>query len=186
MGDRGVDKFLATHRCNAVCRYLKLPIINAKNDIDSGGNTHFIYTHHNMYRDYIYVDVCILYNMLCIGTIPSEMYMEQQKISYIDLPLPNPDKAQPNTLIHQKGEGDYNENNKNNNTTKKDNSTFVLPPKKKKVAAVKETNDVTKPLLENSTKNSQVIIIIDYNIVISIFVGILYMRDDVLLLCLGM
>lgn len=29
MGQRGIDKFIQTHRCNAICRYLKLPPINA-------------------------------------------------------------------------------------------------------------------------------------------------------------
>jgi hypothetical protein len=29
MGQRGIDKFLQKHRCNQVCRYLKLPPINA-------------------------------------------------------------------------------------------------------------------------------------------------------------
>lgn len=34
MGQRGFNKFLSTHRCNAICRYLKLPLINAKvNDL---------------------------------------------------------------------------------------------------------------------------------------------------------
>jgi elongation factor 2 kinase len=30
MGQRGLTKFLSTHRCNAICRYLKLPVVNAK------------------------------------------------------------------------------------------------------------------------------------------------------------
>jgi len=30
LGQRGFDKFLQTHRCNAICRYLRLPAINAK------------------------------------------------------------------------------------------------------------------------------------------------------------
>jgi hypothetical protein len=29
LGQRGIDRFLSTHRCNAICRYLKLPSINA-------------------------------------------------------------------------------------------------------------------------------------------------------------
>ena len=29
LGQRGIDRFLQTHRCNAICRYLKLPSINA-------------------------------------------------------------------------------------------------------------------------------------------------------------
>jgi len=29
MGLRGIEEFLRTHRCNAICRYLKLPSINA-------------------------------------------------------------------------------------------------------------------------------------------------------------
>jgi hypothetical protein len=36
MGERGFDKFLSTHRCNAICRYLKLPSINSKQDDDAG------------------------------------------------------------------------------------------------------------------------------------------------------
>ena len=28
LGERGISKFLETHRCNAICRYLKLPPIN--------------------------------------------------------------------------------------------------------------------------------------------------------------
>jgi elongation factor 2 kinase len=35
MGERGFERFLATHRCNHICRYLKLPSINAK-IIDAG------------------------------------------------------------------------------------------------------------------------------------------------------
>eukprot|EP01112_Ceratiomyxa_fruticulosa_P020423 TRINITY_DN6947_c0_g1_i1.p1 TRINITY_DN6947_c0_g1~~TRINITY_DN6947_c0_g1_i1.p1 ORF type:complete len:435 (+),score=68.14 TRINITY_DN6947_c0_g1_i1:559-1863(+) len=35
MGARGIAKFLATHQCNAICRYLKLPLINAK-QVDLG------------------------------------------------------------------------------------------------------------------------------------------------------
>lgn len=35
MGVRGISKFLATHQCNAICRYLRLPSINAKL-IDAG------------------------------------------------------------------------------------------------------------------------------------------------------
>jgi hypothetical protein len=30
LGERGFEKFLQTHRCNAICRYLRLPAINAK------------------------------------------------------------------------------------------------------------------------------------------------------------
>lgn len=30
LGIKGIEKFLQTHRCSAVCRYLKLPSINAK------------------------------------------------------------------------------------------------------------------------------------------------------------
>jgi len=30
MGVRGFEKFLSTHQCNAICRYLKLPLVNAK------------------------------------------------------------------------------------------------------------------------------------------------------------
>jgi Alpha-kinase family len=29
LGQKGINKFLDTHRCNAICRYLKLPSINA-------------------------------------------------------------------------------------------------------------------------------------------------------------
>ena len=29
LGQRGIQRFLATHRCNAICRYLKLPAVNA-------------------------------------------------------------------------------------------------------------------------------------------------------------
>lgn len=32
LGVRGFEKFLQTHRCNAICRYLRLPSINAKPD----------------------------------------------------------------------------------------------------------------------------------------------------------
>uniref|UniRef100_A0A6A7FU59 Eukaryotic elongation factor-2 kinase n=1 Tax=Hirondellea gigas TaxID=1518452 RepID=A0A6A7FU59_9CRUS len=32
MGRKGIEKFLATHRCNAICRYLKLAAVNAKPD----------------------------------------------------------------------------------------------------------------------------------------------------------
>lgn len=30
LGAHGIEKFLSSHRCNAICRYLKLPKINAK------------------------------------------------------------------------------------------------------------------------------------------------------------
>ncbi len=30
LGAKGIDKFLSTHHCNAICRYLKLPAINAR------------------------------------------------------------------------------------------------------------------------------------------------------------
>jgi len=29
LGQRGIDRFIQSHRCNAICRYLKLPSINA-------------------------------------------------------------------------------------------------------------------------------------------------------------
>jgi len=32
MGARGFEKFLSTHQCNAICKFLKLPAINAKRD----------------------------------------------------------------------------------------------------------------------------------------------------------
>jgi len=35
MGLRGINRFLQTHQCNAICRYLKLPSINAKM-VDAG------------------------------------------------------------------------------------------------------------------------------------------------------
>lgn len=35
MGGKGFKKFLSTHRCNAICRYLKLPPFNA-NSVDIG------------------------------------------------------------------------------------------------------------------------------------------------------
>jgi len=35
MGAMGIGKFLATHQCNAICKYLRLPSINAKL-IDAG------------------------------------------------------------------------------------------------------------------------------------------------------
>jgi hypothetical protein len=36
MGERGIKKFIASHRCNPVCRYLKLPSINSHGALDSG------------------------------------------------------------------------------------------------------------------------------------------------------
>lgn len=36
LGQRGIDKFLQTHRCNAICKYLKLPPINANYDTNFG------------------------------------------------------------------------------------------------------------------------------------------------------
>jgi len=50
MGVRGFTKFLSTHRCNAICRYLKLPLINAKELQDD------------------------------IGTIPNQQFMSYTKI----------------------------------------------------------------------------------------------------------
>jgi hypothetical protein len=35
LGKKGFERFLASHRCNAICKYLNLPIINAK-DLTSG------------------------------------------------------------------------------------------------------------------------------------------------------
>ncbi|KAI9908231.1 hypothetical protein PsorP6_003014 [Peronosclerospora sorghi] len=49
---RGIERFLASHRCNAICRYLKLPLINPK---DEGKRVH--------------------------GTVPSERYMQQPRIA---------------------------------------------------------------------------------------------------------
>jgi hypothetical protein len=36
LGQRGIDRFLQTHRCNVICRYLKLPEVNANYDEDNG------------------------------------------------------------------------------------------------------------------------------------------------------
>lgn len=36
MGDRGFKKFLSSHRCNPICRYLKLPPVNANYDASAG------------------------------------------------------------------------------------------------------------------------------------------------------
>jgi hypothetical protein len=36
LGQKGIDQFLKTHRCNPICRYLKLPPINPK--MDEEGN----------------------------------------------------------------------------------------------------------------------------------------------------
>jgi Alpha-kinase family len=33
LGQRGFKKFLGTHRCNAICRYLRLPSVNARDDM---------------------------------------------------------------------------------------------------------------------------------------------------------
>ena len=37
MGERGVDRFIASHRCNAICRYLKLPNLGASSSHDEEG-----------------------------------------------------------------------------------------------------------------------------------------------------
>ena len=37
MGERGVDRFIASHRCNAVCRYLKLPPLGPSTSLDEEG-----------------------------------------------------------------------------------------------------------------------------------------------------
>lgn len=37
MGERGVDRFLASHRCNAICRYLKLPNVGPSSSHDEEG-----------------------------------------------------------------------------------------------------------------------------------------------------
>lgn len=39
LGSLGISKFLATHRCNAICRYLKLPLINEKDKTQDMGTT---------------------------------------------------------------------------------------------------------------------------------------------------
>lgn len=36
LGKRGIDKFLETHRCNPICRYLKLPALNDGDFADEG------------------------------------------------------------------------------------------------------------------------------------------------------
>jgi elongation factor 2 kinase len=53
MGDKGFEKFLSTHRCNAVCRYLKLPAINAKQEMED------------------------------IGTLPAEPYMRHTRVQAV-------------------------------------------------------------------------------------------------------
>jgi hypothetical protein len=37
MGERGVDRFIASHRCNAICRYLKLPNLGPSSSQDEEG-----------------------------------------------------------------------------------------------------------------------------------------------------
>ena len=37
MGERGVEKFIASHRCNAICRYLKLPNLGRERRGGGGG-----------------------------------------------------------------------------------------------------------------------------------------------------
>ncbi|KJE89314.1 eukaryotic elongation factor-2 kinase [Capsaspora owczarzaki ATCC 30864] len=43
LGIKGIEKFLQTHRCSAICRYLKLPSINAKQyDVGTIPSTRFM------------------------------------------------------------------------------------------------------------------------------------------------
>ena len=37
LGKHGIDKFLSTHKCNGICKYLKLPQINPKDKTADGG-----------------------------------------------------------------------------------------------------------------------------------------------------
>ncbi|UIZ25055.1 hypothetical protein KXD40_006691 [Peronospora effusa] len=52
---RGFERFLGSHRCNPICRYLKLPLINPKDEEDRQ------------------VDLK--------GTIPAQMYMSQPRVT---------------------------------------------------------------------------------------------------------
>ncbi|KAL6055876.1 Alpha-type protein kinase domain-containing protein [Balamuthia mandrillaris] len=47
LGERGFERFLATHRCNHICRYLKLPSINAKL-VDAGTKGLFFFSLHTI------------------------------------------------------------------------------------------------------------------------------------------
>jgi len=43
MGVKGFEKFLSTHQCSAICRYLKLPLVNAKSkDVGTVPNIPFM------------------------------------------------------------------------------------------------------------------------------------------------
>ncbi|TMW65582.1 hypothetical protein Poli38472_008224 [Pythium oligandrum] len=58
---RGFERFLASHRCNPICRYLKLPLINPKDDADVDEDGH------------AQIDPK--------GTVPAQTYMSQARIS---------------------------------------------------------------------------------------------------------
>ena len=36
LGQKGIEKFLKTHQCNAICRYLKLNEINSRKNMEIG------------------------------------------------------------------------------------------------------------------------------------------------------
>lgn len=48
LGPKGFERFLSTHKCNAICRYLNLPLINAKplqEDLGTMPQTRYNYQH---------------------------------------------------------------------------------------------------------------------------------------------
>lgn len=63
---RGFERFLGSHRCNPICRYLKLPLINPKDDPPSGVNG----------EDAPPVDPK--------GTIPAQTYMNKPHVDKVN------------------------------------------------------------------------------------------------------
>lgn len=57
---RGFERFLGSHRCNPICRYLKLPLINPKDDDPLRGNAD------------------------PKGTVPAQTYMSQPRVDKVD------------------------------------------------------------------------------------------------------
>jgi len=57
---RGFERFLGSHRCNPICRYLKLPLINPKDDDPLRGNAD------------------------PKGTVPAQTYMNQPRVDKVD------------------------------------------------------------------------------------------------------
>lgn len=75
MGLNGLNKFLDTHRCNAICRYLKLPCINARSQCEDGTMPETVYM---SFKSVEYVNVK--------NTLPSRPHHQISSKTNVGLP----------------------------------------------------------------------------------------------------